>query len=71
MYREILSVLLCLSAAFVSVLDDVMPESIPQGYEEAQQQRVVSSYCLGLFLSFYFLISLFRGVEMSQSGVSA
>ncbi len=28
-YREILSVLLCSSAAFVSALDDLMPESFP------------------------------------------
>lgn len=55
MYREILSVLLCLSAAFVSALDDLMPKSFPQGPDEEQQQRAVSSVCLDPFLSFHFL----------------
>lgn len=46
---EVLSVqgdlicLLCLSAAFVSAPDDLMPESFPQGPDEEQQQRAVYS----------------------------
>lgn len=68
-YREILSVLLCLSAAFVSALDDLMPESFPQGRHEEQQQRAVSSFCLDPFLPFLFCLLLEEGRWASQKSV--
>ena len=60
-YREIVSVLLCLSAAFVSAPDDLMSKSFPQGPDEEQQQRAVSFFRLDLFLPFsFFNLPFFR-----------